>query len=76
MAELMNASCPLEVNSRLESAATLSSNPAAPIIPKRAAAAGAAAQAPSQASPDDSAQFREEIRRRYEAPLLLPRRHN
>jgi hypothetical protein len=76
MAELINVSCPLEVSSRLESAATLLSDPVSPDIQEPASEAAAAAHAPSQASPDDSAQFREEIRRRYEAPLLVPRRHD
>ena len=76
MAELMNSSCPLEVSSRPRSAASLSNKPASPGLAERACETDAAAHAPAQANPDDSAQFREEIRRRYEAPLLLSPRHD
>lgn len=76
MAELMKLSRPLEVSSRLESAATLLSKPGPPGILERAAETAPAAHSPLQAGANDSAQFREEIRRRCEAPLLLPRRHD
>jgi hypothetical protein len=73
MADLINSSCPLEVSGRLDAALTLLNDPVPPGIPERAAAL---ADSLSPAEPDDSAQFREEIRRRCEAPLLLPRGHD
>jgi hypothetical protein len=76
MADLINSSYPLEVSSRLDSAATLLKDPVPQGIPQRASEAAAAADSPSPADPDDSARFREEIRRRYEEPLLLPPGHD
>jgi hypothetical protein len=74
MADLINSSRPLEVSRRLDSAATLLSDPMQPGVIEGASLA--AADSPSPADPDESARFREEIRRRCEAPLLLPRRHD
>jgi len=76
MADLINSSRPLAVSGRLDSAATVLSYPVPPGIPRRASEAAAAADSPSHADSDDSARFREEIRRRCEAPLVLPRRHD
>jgi len=76
MADLINSSCSLEVSSRLDSAATLLGNPVPSGIPERALEAAAAADSLLQADLDDSARFREEIRRRYEAPLPLSRGHD
>jgi len=76
MAELMNSSRPLEVGSRLDSAATLLSNPSPPDILEPGSEAVATVQSPLQPDAKNSAQFREEMRRRCEAPLLLPRRHD
>ncbi len=70
MADLINSSRPLRVSSRLDTAAQLLTDPGVAGVPELAA--GAALPADS----DDSARFREDIRRRCEAPLLLPRRHD
>jgi|HubBroStandDraft_1064217.scaffolds.fasta_scaffold1851152_1 hypothetical protein len=74
MAHLINSSPPLEVSRRLDSAATLLSDSMQPGAIESAALA--AADSPLPADPNESARFREEIRRRCEAPLLLPRRHD
>jgi hypothetical protein len=74
MANLINSSRPLEVSRRLGSAATLLSDPKQPGAVEGASLA--AADSTSPAGPEESARFRAEIRRRCEAPLLLPRRHD
>jgi hypothetical protein len=76
MSDLINSSCPLEVSSRLDSAATLLSDPVPPGFPQHSAEVAVAGDSPSLAGPDNAARFREELRRRCEAPLLLPRRHD
>jgi len=76
MAELINSSRPLEVSSRLDSAATLLSNASPPNILEPAPEVVVTTHPPLPADALDSAQFREEMRRRCEAPLLLPRRHD
>jgi hypothetical protein len=50
-------------------------NPRPPTIPERSSEAAGAAHFDSQAKPDDSAQFRADILRRYEAPFTLAWRH-
>jgi len=76
MAELLNSSRPLEVGSRLDSAATLLNDPSPANILEPAPEVVLTAHSPLPADVNDSAQFREEMRRRCEAPLLLPRRHD
>jgi hypothetical protein len=76
MAELLNSSRPLEVGSRRDSAATLLTDPVPADILEPAPEILAAAHSPLQADAHDSAKFREEMRRRCEAPLLVPRRHD
>lgn len=76
MAELLNSSRPLEANSRLDSAAALLSDPSPSNILDPAPEILAAAHSPLQVDAHDSAKFREEMRRRCEAPLHLPRRHD
>jgi hypothetical protein len=70
MADLINSSRPVRVSSRLDTAAHLLTDPVVAGVPELTAGAGLPADS------DDSARFREDIRRRCEAPLLLPRRHD
>jgi hypothetical protein len=73
MADLINSSCPLEVSGSLVSAANLFSDRVPPGNPGRASETAAAA---ASSDPDESARFRAEMRRRCEAPLLLPPGHD
>ena len=76
MAELINSSRPLEVPSRLDSAATLLNEPRQGNILEPSSENLAAAPSPLQADPADSAKFREDMRRRCDAPYLFPRSHD
>ena len=69
MAHLIKSSCPLEVSGGLDSAAAKPGNRLSPTIPGPACEAAGAAHADPQGNPDDSAQFRAEVLRRYEAPF-------
>jgi len=69
MAHSIKSSSPLEVGSRLDSAAAQSSTRLSPTIPEPASQAAAAAHSDPQGSLGDSAQFRAGILRRYEAPF-------
>jgi len=76
MAHLIKSPCPLEANSRLDSAVAESINrPSSTIAQPPCEAAGAAHSDP-QVKPDASAQFRTEILRRYEAPFKSARPHD
>lgn len=69
MAHLIKSSSPREAGGKLDSAAAQSSNRLAPAIPEAASEAAGAAHSDPPANPDDSAQFRAGILRRYEAPF-------
>jgi hypothetical protein len=73
MADLINSSYPLEASSRVDSAGKLFGDSVAPDISEPASRAAAAA---ASQEADNSARFREEMRRRCEAPLLLPSGHD
>jgi len=73
MADLINSSYPLGVSSRVDSAGNLFSDPVPQGISEPASEAAAAV---SSQEADNSARFREEMRRRCEAPLLLPSGHD